>query len=388
MKEPDEHRAQSMIQVVHEDEVSDDTDEYAPEGQQSLPRARKHHRPSLTPMQGLEGVAPASPPASPPPRARYGGGTPSSKAGRSMSVGPGAIAPPSVASPLASAPPSERDATALALAAEVTRKRGELADARRNLLEQARRNAELNARARDLVSARHQLAEAAENREIGELRRRVVGLGVRLAAASGKEPAPAQPPPAADGGTLVLRAPRATATVVSRLWSRLGDGTLVVALLALTLFAPAAYLAVRRVAHGSGGVGRAHAARGGSLPAGHGLIAGDFVSTCHRDASLSGGAARAARRVLASGELHLWLREDENVVLARGCAPADRGDVLWASNTNSPDVAAAGPREGPLLLQHEGRALVLRDAVNGRVVWRRRVQALPLVLREWPLIAD
>ena len=127
---------------------------------------------------------------------------------------------------------------------------------------------------------------------------------------------------------------------------------------------------------------------GGSLPAGHGLIAGDFVSTCHRDASLSGGAARAARRVLASGELHLWLREDENVVLARGCAPADRGDVLWASNTNSPDVAAAGPREGPLLLQHEGRALVLRDAVNGRVVWRRRVQALPLVLREWPLIAD
>ena len=61
---------------------------------------------------------------------------------------------------------------------------------------------------------------------------------------------------------------------------------------------------------------------------------------------------------------------------------------LAAASARAADVAAAGPREGPLLLQHEGRALVLRDAVNGRVVWRRRVQALPLVLREWPLIAD
>ena len=307
-----------------------------------------------------------------------------------MSVGPGAIAP-DLASPNASTAPSERDATALALAAEVARKRGELATARRNLLEQARRNAELNARARDLVSARHQLVEAAENREIGQLRRRVVGLGVRLAslsAAAGKDPAPPQPPLEADRGTLVLRSPRSPATFFSRLWSRLGDGTLVVALLALTLFAPAAYLAVRHVAHGSGGGGRAHAARGGSLPVGHGLVAGDFVSTCYRDGARAGPAPRAVRRALASGELHMWLRKDENIVLARGCAPADRGDVLWASNTNSPDVAAAGPREGPLVLQHEARALVLRDAVNGRVVWRRRVQALPLVLREWPLIAD
>ena len=208
-----------------------------------------------------------------------------------------------------------------------------------------------------------------------------------LSAAAGKDPAPPQPPLEADRGTLVLRSPRSPATFFSRLWSRLGDGTLVVALLALTLFAPAAYLAVRHVAHGSGVGGRAHAARGGSLPVGHGLVAGDFVSTCYRDGARAGPAPRAVRRALASGELHMWLRKDENIVLARGCAPADRGDVLWASNTNSPDVAAAGPREGPLVLQHEARALVLRDAVNGRVVWRRRVQALPLVLRE-AVIAD
>jgi hypothetical protein len=99
-----------------------------------------------------------------------------------------------------------------------------------------------------------------------------------------------------------------------------------------------------------------------------------------------------------------------NVAFAYGCAPAQHGSVIWASNTDAMlarQLPAAGPERlvdaaqraaaaaaavgggfgaGALALVPSGRGgLALVHEPTGRVLWRRGRRRLPAALRPWPI---
>ena len=172
----------------------------------------------------------------------------------------------------------------------------------------------------------------------------------------------------------------------------------VVGALVLTVFLPLLAAIVARDGRGVGAlVGRA---RGGAravrspfaaLGDGAWLSAGEFVSTCaaRPSAAPARGLAPGSGRLPPPAEPRfLWLQEDGNIVLGRGCSPASLSTVLWCSNSKlDDDDRAAAPVPGGALVMHlERGTLRLAHPATGRVLWRRRRAALPRALRAWPLV--